>query len=120
VVLWGFYWYQKPRTNLASVKASYHISAVDLYKAFAVNEQAANQRYLGKIIEVQGQIDDIKKTDTTFSILLSSGNDMGGINCSLSETSQKKLPQKGQMVNIKGKCIGFIMDVNLSDAIINQ
>lgn len=117
---WGYYWYQKPRASLVNVKADYTIAANDLYDAFAQNEQQANQQYNGKVVAVTGVVKSVQTTDSTESIVLASGNDMGGINCSLLKSAAEKvpLPVKGQTIHIKGRCTGFLMDVNLVDAVI--
>jgi len=119
---WGYYWYQKPRASLANVKADYTLTATDLYNAFAKNEQQANQQYNGKVIAVTGVVAAVQTTDSTESIVLASDNDMGGINCSLLKSAAKKtpLPVKGQTIQIKGRCTGFLMDVNLVDAVIQS
>lgn len=117
---WGYYWYQKPRTALTNIKADYTISATALYDAFQQNEQQANQKYLDKVIAVTGTVDKVQVSDSTMNIQLLSGNEMGGINCSLSIRANKKnaIPAKGQQIQVKGKCTGFLMDVNLVDAVI--
>lgn len=118
----GYYWYQKPRASLVYIKADYTISASDLYAAFEKNEQQANAQYNGKVIAVTGVVTAVQTTDTTESIVLASGSDMGGINCSLMKRPATKtpLPVKGQTIQIKGRCTGFLMDVNLVDAVIKS
>jgi len=117
---WGYYLYQKPRASLTDIKAAYTISASELYNAFEQNEQQANQKYLGKVLAVTGTVDGVQTTDSTASIQLASGNDMGGINCSLAKSANQKnrMPVKGQTIQLKGRCTGYLMDVNLTDVVI--
>lgn len=118
---WGYYWYQKPRTSLKNVAPDYTITAGDLYNAFVQNERQANSQYNGKVIAVTGMVQTVQTTDSTTSILLASDDDMGGINCSLAKpAAPQTLPEKGQSIQIKGRCTGFLMDVNLVDAVINH
>lgn len=116
----AFYWYQKPRTSLTNIKPDYTLSAKDLYNAFQQDENKANQQFLKKVIQVTGTVDNVQVTDSTVSLLLASGNEMGGINCSMtkSKNNEPATPAKGATVNVKGRCVGFLMDVNLVDAII--
>jgi hypothetical protein len=118
----AYYLYQKPRSSLTNVKPAYTLNATELYNAFTQNEKKANERYLEKVIQVKGTVDNIEVTDSTINLLLSAGNPMGGINCTLTKNKQEKenIPAKGGVVEVKGKCVGFLMDVNLVDAIIEQ
>ena len=118
----GLYWYQKPRTSLSNIKPAYTISANDLYNSFQQNEQKANHQFLEKVVQVKGVIDNVQVTDSTISCLLSADNPMGGINCSLSKNKMNKqmLPAKGNVIQVKGRCVGFLIDVNLVDAIIEK
>src|SRR5437868_6274057 len=103
----AFYWYQKPRTSLANIKPDYTISATDLYKSFEQDENKANQQFLKKVILVTGTVDNVQVTDSTVSLLLSSGNSMGGINCSVtkSKNTEQTIPTKGATARVKGRCV---------------
>jgi len=118
----AYYLYQKPRSSLANVKPAYSLNATELYNAFTENEKKANEQYLEKVIQVKGTVDNVEVTDSTISLLLSAGNPMGGINCTVikNKNDNQNVPKKGGVVEIKGKCVGFLMDVNLVDAIIEQ
>ncbi len=114
---WFFYLYQKPREDVATVNAAYSLTAEKLFDDFVANETAADQKYTGKIIQVRGVPSDVQLMDSTAMVLLAAGNDTGGINCNL-RNSDVALPEKGQSIIIKGRCTGFLMDVNLVDAVI--
>ncbi len=117
----GMYWYNKPRNSLADAEPSFTITAGELYSSFKENEQEANEKFLGKIILVGGIVENITDSDSSTSILLSAGDEMGGINCQLNLADKtKSLPAKGTNIKIKGKCIGFLLDVNLVDAVLKQ
>jgi hypothetical protein len=114
---WGYYMYQKPRAGVASVKSAYSLSAEELYQDFVQDEAAATEKYTGKVIEVSGVVSDVQAMDSAMIVLLSAGNEAGGVNCSFSRNEQKAIPQKGERITVKGRCAGFLMDVNLVDAI---
>ena len=113
----GIYFYQKPRTTATSQQTDFTLSADDLYHQFETNEAAANQKYAGKIIEVTGLVSDVQKTDSACAVLLTAAQAMGGINCSMAEANTNTI-QQGKEVTIKGKCAGFLMDVNVLDAVL--
>ena len=117
----AFYWYQKPRASLTNIKPAYTLSAKDLYTAFQQDERKANELYLEKVVQVTGTVDNVQVTDTTISLLLS-GEAMGGINCSVRKTDggNETVPAKGAAATVKGRCVGFLMDVNLVDAVIEK
>jgi hypothetical protein len=117
----GVYWYQKPRAGVSDIKPDYTIGAKELYSAFEQDENKANEQYVGKVIEVKGAVDNVQLTDTTVNLLLT-GNVAGGINCSIKKekNDQKAMPLKGDVVTVKGRCVGFLMDVNLVDAVIQN
>ena len=120
VIAASFYWYQKPRISLSDKKPADTLNAKDLYTAYQQDETKANEQFLGKVVQVKGTVDNVLQTDSTVSLLLSSNNDMGGVNCSMAKNKQNQptLPVKGAAIEVKGRCIGFLMDVNLADAVI--
>ncbi len=117
----GYYWYQKPRQSLVDVPAQYTLSATQLYLDFSTNEGNANKKFIEKVILVEGEIQQIESSDTTINILLK-GGEMGGVNCTLSSNNAlpKPLPVQGAHIRLKGKCIGFLMNVNIVDAVIEN
>ncbi|MFN2457365.1 MAG: hypothetical protein ABR502_04105 [Chitinophagaceae bacterium] len=120
VGVWMYYLYQKPRTLVADREASYVITAEKLYQEFAKDEELANKKYSGKIIEVVGKVADVQAMDNTTAIILSGGGGNGGVNCSIQNITNASPPSKDEMVTVKGRCTGFLMDVNLVDAVIKK
>jgi len=118
----GFYWYQKPREGLINTKPDFTMSSEELYTAFQQNEQKANSRFIEKVILVKGTVDNVQASDSAINIQLSARNEMGGVNCSVSKNDKVSpaLPVKGTVIQVKGRCVGFLMDVNLVDAVIER
>lgn len=116
----AYYWYEKPRAYIINIKPAYNVDAKELYKAFVQDEKKANKQYLEKVIQVKGIVDNVQLTDATISLLLSAGEEMGGINCSINKNAKDQVPQKGSLITVKGRCIGFLLDVNLVDAIVEK
>lgn len=113
----SYYLFQKPRADVASVKAAHSVTGEEIYRDFVSNEAVANQKYTGKVIEVKGVVSDVQLSDGTATVLLTAGNDMGGINCSF-QNNDVPSSVKGQEIKVKGRCTGFLMDVNLVDAVL--
>ncbi len=111
----GFYLYNKPRQSAADKTAAVTLSATALYKQYEANEVAANQKYLGKVIEVKGSVSAISQQNGLSILSLTTGNPAGAINCQLFKRDKNTAVKVGDAVTIKGKCTGFLMDVNLVD-----
>jgi hypothetical protein len=115
----GYHLYNLPRTTAVDIKADKKVTATELYDAFTKDEQTANTKYANKVLEITGAVRDVQKSGKELSILLSGGGSEGGVNCTL--VQDVPAPRIGAMVNIKGRCTGFLMDVSIIDAtIVNQ
>ncbi len=119
LLIWFVYEYRKPHTDVADKTTAIFIKAVDLYKDFNSDEAAANAKYLDKIIEVTGAVDHTENANGATLILLSADQMMGGISCKMFDAKNSTV-QKGQQITIKGKCSGFLSDVNLVDCVIKN
>jgi tRNA_anti-like len=114
-----FYRVTKLRPSLTDATPALSISATDLYDQYQKDETAADKKFADKVIEVTGTIIDVQGTDSTLSIELK-GGDLGGINCSIAGGTKANTDQKGGSLTLKGKCNGFLMDVNLTDCVIED
>lgn len=112
---WGYYEFQKPRTNAAALKPDYSLNAEQLYEEYSSNETMADKKYGSKVIEVSGIVKEIQATDHATNILLAT-DDMGGVNCSFEKVPEPR-PTAGDRIKVKGRCAGFLMDVSLVDAV---
>ena len=118
---WGIYTVTKPHRNVAGEQAVAILTAEDLYHAFSTDENTANQKWVGKVIEITGVISSVSVTGNYVSISLAASAD-GGINCSVlkNELETSNILKKGDLIDIKGKCTGFLMDVNMVDCVIKK
>jgi len=118
---WGYYLYNKPHQSAAGETASLSITADSLYSQYLGNEQACDKKFLGKIIEVTGKISAIQHSgQSEIWILATSAPGGGGINCQLFPGEKGDNPKPGDEVTVKGKCTGFLMDVNLADCSVKK
>jgi hypothetical protein len=109
----------KPHSNVSSVQSEATLDAVSFYNDFQQDESGAGKKWIGKVISVHGKIAGVSESGLYVSVLLEAGPD-GGINCSLLKTDlkteMKLIP--GDRIVIKGKCTGYLIDVNLVDCIV--
>lgn len=119
IAAWAYYAYQKPHTDARDIAPSANIGAAELFNAYLSNEAEADKNYTGKVISIKGTVNAVQKDSTTISILLSAGEKApGGINCSFYNAQSLKVPEVNSLITIKGRCTGFLLDVNVVDCVI--
>lgn len=117
--VYAFYQYSRPHASAADKKTEIVLTADSLYAAFINDEAIANKKYVNKILEVKGVVLDVTVSGQKPVVFLNT-NGGGGINCTMAMDSAKVFSaiQKNKETVIKGKCSGFLMDVNLVDCVI--
>jgi type II secretory pathway pseudopilin PulG len=109
------YVFRKTEASVASREADYSVTANDLVNAFETDENAANVKYLDKVVKVQGTVAEINENNNEISVILREPGTTSGVTCSFDESALKKDRLKsGQKVFIKGICTGYLMDVVLN------
>lgn len=118
---WAYHLYVKPHQSTAGETANFTISADSLYRQYEADEHGADRKYLGKVIEVSGKLADIQHSGNSEIWILSPQPGGGGINCQLfAGTRIDPEPKSGDAVTVKGRCTGFLMDVNLADCVLSK
>ena len=126
IIALGFYGYReyyRKNKNLEEVVAEVTIDAPQLIKAFETDSAAANKKFLGKIIAVNGAVKSIEKEEGTATLILGEAGTMSSVRCSMDTTHLSRLAgiKEGQTVTVKGACAGFNQDELLgSDVILNR
>ncbi|MBL0343140.1 MAG: hypothetical protein IPP71_21090 [Bacteroidetes bacterium] len=118
---YAWYLYNKPVAKLDNADAEYSLNADELFRQFENDEAAANKKYLGKIIEVNGKVRDLSIGDNgELNLIMASESDMFGINCGIGNSSemQYKNYKVGDSILVKGECTGISMDVVLTRCVI--
>jgi len=116
----GYAWhlYDKPHRSAAGEDAAVTISADTLYHQYQADEHSADQKYMGKVISVTGRLTEIQHSGNSVIWILSTQPGGGGVNCQLfAGTKVDPEPKTGDSVTVKGRCTGFLMDVNLADCV---
>lgn len=118
----GLYIYNKPHQNIARATPAHTVTANELVADYTGDENAANDKYLGKVIQVTGEIGEIIPGDNeTTQILLYTEDPLTSVSCNLEMPRQEVLamePASGQTITVKGKCTGVLMDVVLERCVI--
>ena len=105
----------QPRQGLNTAEADYEITANDLVAAFNIDEPKATEMYVGKVLEVSGEVTEQVKDETSEGVLLNGGAG-GFVYCTLAE--EQSLPKIGEMVKLRCRCTGYLMDVILNDCMV--
>lgn len=117
---WAYHLYDKPHQSAAGETSYLSIDADSLYHQYEANEHAADQKYMGKVIAVKGKVSEIQRNGNSEVWILSPQQGGGGINCQMfAGEKMDKHPQVGDPVTVKGRCTGFLMDVNLADCVLD-
>lgn len=110
-----YYQFNKPHLDIATATPVSVLNADELFAEFDLNENEANQLYLGKIVQVSGVVYSVEvgaKGD--LNVLLMGEGDMFGVACNFNKEKIKEgVINKGDQVTIKGECAGMLSDVVL-------
>ncbi len=118
VSAWGIYRVTRPHKNAAGEQSSATLSAWTFYSEFISNENEADKKWVGKVITVTGIISSKNESAEYVSIILRAKPE-GGVNCSMLKKDFEPGDNSkiGDSVVIKGKCTGFLVDVNMVDCV---
>lgn len=110
----GYYMWNKPHKDMTKAEADFTLDADALFSEFEADEDAANTKYLGKVIEVSGTVAQVLPSEKT-TVVLETENGIFGVRCELDTFSNVDFPeyQPGDVVSLKGNCTGFLGDVVL-------
>jgi hypothetical protein len=108
--LYAYREYSRTNADLSRVRPDVRIPALQLVSEFERNDSLANQKYLGKIIELEGPLKELEKTgDGHFVLVLGNEGSMSSVRCSMdsAHTDRINSPAPGTLVVIRGACTGF-------------
>ena len=90
-------------------RASYSITAADLFREYEENGTAADAKYKGKVLVVSGRVANTGKTTLGAVYIIFSANNIGsGVDCRFAGEREKKILsiRKGSEVTVRGRCEG--------------
>ncbi|MEZ4827730.1 MAG: hypothetical protein R3C61_15820 [Bacteroidia bacterium] len=116
----GLYMFNKPHEDVASAEADYSMSVDELFAAFSTDEATANEKYLNKIIEIEGVLGEKSDSPDGITAILSASGEMFGVSCAFVGEDASALNEVavGSAVRIQGICTGYLTDVNLTRCVL--
>jgi len=114
--------FHKPHKNTFNLKAEYTISARELLNEFETDENSANTKYLGKIIQLEGEIVTVKNILGSYEI--SFIDELFGVTCmvdsvyAVQQTVKLEQLKVGDNIAVKGQCNGYLTDVKLDRCVV--
>lgn len=109
--------YNKPHSDMSSIKVDAKMSASELYNSYESSESAADEKYLGKIIQITGEINDVNiENNRVESLSLETGDMISSVTCLLDEvnTDHRQNFKKGEKITLNCVCTGKLMDIELN------
>jgi hypothetical protein len=109
---YGYYLWNKPPESMAKKTADLGIPAATLFAEFKAGEEAANAKYVGKIVAVSGTVLESKNVDGTTKVSLNAGADGASVLCEFDPQTQhaRTAFAVGESVTLKGECSGADLD----------
>lgn len=120
---YGIYLYTKPTADLEKAKADFSVDAESFFLEFSGDESAANEKYVGKVIEVTGPVASISNSEGGVRVIFLL-DDLFGISCSVDSAYAVKVTDRldglgtGDEVTVRGRCNGMLTDVQLSSCVL--
>lgn len=118
----GYYLWNKPPEGVAKKKPDFTLTPAELLADFQNNEESANAKFLGKVVQLKGIIQEIVPGENMeMQVVLETGDLMARVSCVMEEdynTFLDRKLKKGDTVVIKGFCTGVIMDVVVDRCVI--
>lgn len=99
------------------------VHAKDLLASFIVDEASANEKFVEKVVEVEGVVKEITFFNNRYTVLLQGEGEYVCIMCDMEDGQQDRveLLSAGDSVVLKGVCKGFLMDaILLNCVLVNQ
>ena len=106
----GFKEYNRTNKDLSIAEADVKISAINLISEFEDNDSAANVKYLGKILELDGNVKKVETDeDGNYTIILGESGNLSSVRCSMDTIYSKDAARvkEGSSVIIRGACTGY-------------
>lgn len=79
----ALYYINRPAGNLDSAAVDFTVTSPMLFAAYNEDETAADQQYLGKVIEVTGTVRELVVEENGQLSITLAGDEMFGVNCKM-------------------------------------
>ncbi len=120
----GLYVWQnflKTAPAMRKLEAEYRVNSNEFYAEFEENEDAANEKYVNRIVEIIGELESIEMNEGSKPVINLKTEGFGMIkftmesNLSSGELNELEL---NSTLLIRGECIGYLLDVLIERSII--
>ncbi|HEX6180394.1 MAG TPA: hypothetical protein VFZ47_04065, partial [Chitinophagaceae bacterium] len=79
--------FNRKNKDLTGVTADHSVQAVAWINEFTNNDTAANAKYLGKVVAVEGMVKQVEKDEEgKYTLVLGDTADMSSVRCSMDST----------------------------------
>lgn len=117
----AYYMYNKPVASLESKEADVSVSADQILADYESDEKTANEKYLGKVVRVNGKVATITSEDGKQKIQLETSSPIALVICEMEEGKDALALKVGDAASIKGLCTGYLSDVILvQSTVVNE
>ncbi|HEX7014790.1 MAG TPA: hypothetical protein VF191_04710 [Cyclobacteriaceae bacterium] len=110
-----YFVFNKPHPSVD--RPDFMVSATELINAFEGDEPSANDKYLGKVVEVHGTVTEVIEKQNSFVLLLGDTASVSRVSCTL-DSEQDGMAyglRAGDALTLRGICSGRLLDVVLVD-----
>jgi len=113
VLLGIFVFMNMPKASVEKADAFATMKASELYNAFSQDENKANSTYLGKVIEVHGNIIEITEDEKGAKVVLIGNGKNPQVMVTMNENQKSKLSKYkiNDPLKIKAQVNGLLMEV---------
>lgn len=117
-----FIFYSPAKIDVSKTAKEITTSAQVLVNEFMLDEKQANQKYVDKIIELEGKLKEVTFTNNKTTLILYSNHKDSYVICELEKNQLKnnKKLMPNQKTKIKGICKGFLKDVIFLNCILTN
>ena len=108
------------KSRMENLKSDHQIQASVLFDAFINNKMQANSDYLDKVLEVVGPLKKVDYDEAkTLVLTLDSNHEEGNVLCKMEKPGTQLISQihLGETVKLKGRCLGYRLDVVLCNCV---
>ena len=105
--------YNRKRPNAAEINADFSLAPGELAKSFASDINAANAKYLNKIIAINSVVDRTEKDENgLYTIIFKDSSTNTSIRCLMdsAENSKAAVIRPAMQIQVKGFCTGYNPD----------
>jgi hypothetical protein len=102
--------YNRGNRDLGKTRPDVQIRAMDLIREYEASDSIANKKYLGRILEVEGNVKGIERdADGFYTVILGDTAQSSAVRCSMDTVYREDAARlrAGSSAIIRGACTGF-------------